>query len=298
MTRSVGPHALKAMWHDGGELAVLDVREEAAFGEGHLFFASCVPLSRIELRIAELVPRRPARVVLCDGGEPLAGAAAARLAEFGYTEVYVLEGGVLGWEAAGYSLYSGVNVPSKAFGEYVEARHRTPSISPEQLQDLLGREPKPLVLDSRPREEYRHMSIPGGVNVPGAELVYRFHDLAPPPGTTVVVNCAGRTRSIVGAQSLINAGVPNPVVALRNGTMGWELAGYALVHGQQRRAPEVSPYGMAEAKAAAARVARRFGVPTVNRAVLDAWRGEGESFLFRNRTLRAMGTSFDSAFRC
>jgi hypothetical protein len=31
------------------------------------------------------------------------------------------------------------------------------------------------------------------------------------------VNCAGRTRSIIGTQSLINAGVPNPVTALRNG---------------------------------------------------------------------------------
>ncbi|MCZ6554405.1 MAG: rhodanese-like domain-containing protein [SAR324 cluster bacterium] len=264
------------MWHDGGELAVLDVREEATFGEGHLFFASCLPLSRMELRIAELVPRRSVRVVLCDGGGRWAATAARRLAELGYTEVFVLDGGVPGWEAAGYSLYSGVNVPSKAFGEYVEARHRTPSISPKQLHGLLEREPKPLVLDSRPLEEFRNMSIPGGVNVPGADLVYRFHDLAPPPSTTVVVNCAGRTRSIVGAQSLINAGVPNPVVALRNGTMGWELAGYTLEHGRQRRAPEVSADGLAQVNRAAARVARRFGVRTVDRASLQAWREEGE----------------------
>ena len=50
--------------------------------------------------------------------------------------------------------------------------------------------------------------------------------MAPKPETLVVVNCAGRTRSIIGAQSLINAGVPNKVVALRNGTMGWNLAGF------------------------------------------------------------------------
>ena len=194
---------------------------------GHLLFASCLPLSRMELRIAELVPRRSVRVVLCDGGGRRAGAAARRLAEFGYTEVYVLDGGVPGWKAVGYSLYSGVNVPSKAFGEYVEARYRTPSISPKQLHGLLEREPKPLVLDSRPLEEFRNMSIPGGVNVPGADLLYRFHDLALPPSTTVVVNCAGRTRSIVGAQSLINAGVPNPVVALRN--VGGRKAGLSVL---------------------------------------------------------------------
>ena len=58
------------------------------------------------------------------------------------------------------------------------------------------------------------MSIPTGVSVPGAELVYRVGALAPRPETLVVVNCAGRTRSIIGAQSLVNAGIPNRVAAL------------------------------------------------------------------------------------
>ena len=97
-----------------------------------------------------------------------------------------------------------------------------------------------VVLDSRPFDEYQRVSIPTAVNVPGAELVLRIHDLAPSPQTLVVVNCAGRTRSIIGAQSLINAGVPNKVVALRNGTMGWRLAGLACDSGKSRRAPGVS----------------------------------------------------------
>src|SRR5437667_1633908 len=104
-------------------------------------------------------------------------------------------------------------------------------------------------LDSRPFDEYALVSIPTGVNVPGAELVLRVHDMAPSPGTLVVVNCAGRTRSIIGAQSLINADVPNKVVALRNGTMGWSLAGFRPDSGQSRRAPEVSHGGLVWAKA-------------------------------------------------
>ena len=61
--------------------------------------------------------------------------------------------------------------------------------------------------------------------MPGAELVLRARELAPDPATRIIVNCAGRTRSIIGTQSLINAGIENPVSALRNGTIGWTLAG-------------------------------------------------------------------------
>ena len=120
------------------------------------------------------------------------------------------------------------------------------------------------------------MCIPGGIDVPGAELVHRVHDLAPDPTTLVVVNCAGRTRSIIGAQSLINAGIANPVVALENGTMGWTLAGYPLEHGQERTAPPLSAAGRGRAQAAAARVGARFGVRTIDRATLERWRAEAE----------------------
>jgi rhodanese-related sulfurtransferase len=79
------------------------------------------------------------------------------------------------------------------------------------------------------------MNIPGSVSVPGAELVLRAGQAAPDPDTTIIVNCAGRTRSIIGTQSLINAGVPNKVRALRNGTIGWTLARHTLDHGASRR---------------------------------------------------------------
>src|SRR5260370_39577399 len=102
-----------------------------------------------------------------------------------------------------------------------------------------------VVLDSRPFAECQRVSTPTAVNVPGAELVLRIRDLAASPKTTVVVNCAGRTRSIIGAQSLITAGVPNKVVALRNGTMGWTLAGLACESGKTRRPGDVSREGLA-----------------------------------------------------
>ncbi|MBI4083485.1 MAG: thiosulfate sulfurtransferase [Candidatus Lambdaproteobacteria bacterium] len=278
MTRTVTAQAVKAMLHDGQELALLDVREQAVFGRGHLLFACNLPLSQLELQIADLVPRAATRIVLCDGGcdggEGLAGRAAVRLAGFGYTDVAALAGGVQAWAAAGYVLFGGLNVPSKAFGEFVEHEYHTPNLSAEELKGRIGRGEPVVVLDSRPLDEYRVMNIPGAIDVPGAELAYRVAALAPSPETLVVVNCAGRTRSIIGAQSLINAGIPNPVRALRNGTMGWHLAGYPLEHGSARRAPELSPEALAIAMARAAQVARRFGVRFADGAQVGRWRQE------------------------
>ncbi len=131
---------------------------------------------------------------------------------------------------------------------------------------------KPVILDSRPIGEYSRMNIPTGICTPGAELVYRVHDMAPDPEILVVVNCAGRTRSIIGAQSLINAGIPNPVAALKGGTMGWVLAGFELERGQNRKAPPPSAEGLVKARACSDRVAKRFGVKKVDRDILDSWR--------------------------
>jgi rhodanese-related sulfurtransferase len=280
--RRVGAQTLRAMLLDGKELALLDVREERVFSEGHLLFARCVPLSRIELNIARLVPRRATRVVLVDADDGLAARAAAVLAAGGYSNVSILEGGLIGWEAAGYELFSGVNVPSKAFGEFVEHESGTPSISAEELHALMTSGTDMVVLDSRPFDEFHRVSIPTGVNVPGAELVLRVHDMAPKPETLVVVNCAGRTRSIIGAQSLINAGVPNKVVALRNGTMGWNLAGFKPDSGKSTRAPAVSHGALAWAKAAAQRVAGKLGIESIDEAALARLRADASrtTYLF------------------
>ncbi len=264
----VTPRELKSCLHDGGEIAVLDVREEGVFAHSHLLLASPVPLSRLEMRAPLLVPRRTARVVLCDGNDGLAQRAARKLAQHGYSDVRVLEGGVVAWAAQGYEVYSGVNVPSKAFGEYVEHHENTPRMTAQEIKARLDAGEKVVILDSRPLAEYRKMSVPGGIDCPGAELVYRVHDIAPAPDSLIVVNCAGRTRSIIGAQSLINAGIPNRVVALKDGTMGWHLAGFELARGQHRLAPPPTKAGLTQARWAAARVGKRFGVRTINVATV------------------------------
>jgi rhodanese-related sulfurtransferase len=272
--RSIDPHTLKAMLADGAELALVDVREELIFSRSHLLWARSIPLSRLELNFARLVPRRSTRIVLCDDDDGLAERAAKIVSAAGYVNVACLAGGVNAWADAGCELFSGVNVPSKAFGEYIEHECGTPSIGADELDAMMRGAADMVVLDSRPLDEFRRVSIPTATNVPGAELVLRVHDLAPSAATTVVVNCAGRTRSIIGAQSLINAGIPNKVVALRNGTMGWNLAGLTCDSGKEKRAHAPSTQGLAAAKAAAERVAQRFGIEGIDRSTLEHWRSE------------------------
>jgi rhodanese-related sulfurtransferase len=292
MTGSIGPAELRDRLRVGGEIAIVDAREEGSFHERHLLMASCLPLSRLELLAPGLVPRRTAPIVVCDAGEGLGERAAARLIAGGYTDVSVLEGGVAAWEAAGFPVYSGVHVPSKAFAEVVEHEYGTPWINAEELAERQKRTEPMVIFDSRSYEEYHSNSIPGAISVPGAELVYRFNELVSSPATFVVVNCGGRTRSIIGAQSLIDAQVPNRVVSLKDGTMAWHLAGLGVVAGATGRAPEVSAEGVTAARQRAEAVARRYGVPVIDRAKLAEWRREAD-----RRTLYVMDVRDPAEYR-
>lgn len=190
---------------------------------------------RIALEAEARLPRKDVPIVVYDAGEGLVTLAANHLSSLGYTNIRQLEGGLQGWRDAGYELFQDVNSYAKAFGELVESRRHTPSLPAEDVAGLIASGADVQILDVRRFDEYQTMNIPGSVSVPGAELVLRAGGLAANPETTIIVNCAGRTRSIIGTQSLINAGVANKVVALRNGTIGWTLANQKLENGADRR---------------------------------------------------------------
>lgn len=272
--KSIEPSALHAALKSGREIALIDLREQGVFGARHILRAVNIPRSRFEVSYRRMIPRSTVPVVLCDAGEGLAKTAADILVFAGWRDVAILEGGIDAWEAAGHPLFSGVNVPSKAFGEFIETRYGTPHISALTLAEMQRSGENLAILDSRPFSEFNRMSIPGGIDVPGAELVHRVKQVVPDPDTVIVVNCAGRTRSIIGAQSLINAGVPNRVVALENGTMGWMLAGLDCATGMRDHAPEPEPAADQWGRTAAERVAARFGVEQMDWEVIESWRAD------------------------
>ena len=264
------------------EIALLDVREEAPHAEAHPLFASNLSFSHLELLAYARIPRRDTAIVVLDDGEGLAQKAAGRFVALGYSNVSVLDGGVAGWKAAGGELFQDVNVPSKSFGELVESKRHTPSLSAPEVKALLDAKENVVVLDARRFDEYQNMNIPTSICVPGAELVLRVRELAPDPNTRVIVNCAGRTRSIIGTQSLVNAGIPNPVHALRNGTIGWTLAGQELEHGNSRQFPvELTAATRVQAAADALAVAERAGVKRLDAQGLQALRADTARTTYR-----------------
>ncbi len=116
----MSPEAAKALLHNGCEIALLDVREAAAYGDGHALFAVHCPYSRLETSAVALVPRADVPILLLDEGDELSDRAAERLLSCGYRDVRVVEGGMKSWAAAGFVVFAGVNVPSKTLGELLE----------------------------------------------------------------------------------------------------------------------------------------------------------------------------------
>lgn len=288
MSKTITAGQAKQWLDEGGEIAFLDVREHGQYGEAHPFYVVSVPYSRLELDAERLVPRKTVPIVLLDDGDGVAERAAARLEALGYRHAHVLRGGAAAWKDEGYGMFQGVHLPSKTFGELVEHAYHTPRLQAPELAAMQARGEAVVVLDGRPLDEFRKMNIPGAVCCPNGELALRIHALVPDETTPVVVNCAGRTRSIIGAQTLINMGIPNPVYALENGTQGWYLNDLALEHGNDRRYPQVAAAEPAlQARRDQAReLAGRHGVADVDAATLAGWMRQADrsTFLLDVRT--------------
>lgn len=240
---------------------MLDLREEGEFTQGHLLLAASLPIGRLELDLPWRVPNRRARVVLVGGDAARIGRAVKLLQIADYSKLFILKASKEECERAGMGWFSGKFVPSKAFGEVVETAKQTPHIDIARLTALRNGGAKLLMVDSRTPEEFEEFSLPGAVSCPGAELALRVPGHVE-PDTIVLVNCAGRTRSIIGAQSLVNAGLTNPVYAIENGTMGWRLDGRELQRGSLQlleRAGETARERLEPYRASALELLQRTG---------------------------------------
>ena len=274
MVKRVDAVKLRKWLGDGDEIALLDIRNGGPYSRDHILVASGVPRANFETHVPRLVPRRSTRLVLTDDDGSTLDAAAEMLESHGYSNVHVLEDGNRGWTAAGFRLYSGSNIVSKVFGEMVEAKYGTPHVDAGILAAWMTEGRTFRLFDVRPLAEYRTVSIPGATNCPGMEGVLRIPAQLDNDDVPIVVNCAGRTRSIIGAQSLRDAGITNPVFALENGTMGWQLRGFEPDHGQSNITTE--PFGSAleSARESAREFAARNEIRFVDVDTVQRWTEE------------------------
>ena len=278
MASLISPAALLDLMASDTPCACIDVREPGEYNSSHIAGVSLLPRRQLEFDLPQAVPFAGTRVVVCDDDGRRAALAAATLESMGYGNVAVLEGGINRWVSDNHPTEWGTNVPSKDFGEKVEVVHHVPEIEATDLQARMARGDKLCILDTRTPEEYQRFAIPGGRSVPGGELPLRITDVMAglEPDTTVIVNCAGRTRSIIGTRVLQRMGLSD-VYGLKNGTAGWLLAGYELETGADRLdLPEPSPEGLATAEAYAARVAEEDGVRFLDVPALQAMMAKRE----------------------
>jgi rhodanese-related sulfurtransferase len=301
MPVTIGPDALQARLAGRSPFALIDVREAGEYNSSHIAGATPMPRRMLESSMPHAVPFKGTPVVVCDDDGRRARLAAATLERLGYRDVSVLDGGINRWVTDGFGTEWGTNVPSKDFGERVEVEHHVPEIEAKDLAERIQRGEKFVILDTRTPEEFRRFCIPGGRSVPGGELALRITDIVKDAGkdTTIIVNCAGRTRSIIGTRVLQRMGIP--ALGLKNGTAGWMLAGHTLESGADRVAlPEPSPQGIAAAEAYAAKVGAEDGVRTLDLAGVRSMieRGQRESvYLVDVRTREEYTAGHIAGFR-
>lgn len=86
------------------ELVIIDVRSEDSYKEGHIPGAINIELRDFENRLDE-IPKNKAVVTYCSGTScQLGKQAAGILLNNGYTEIYVLPGGIIEWESGGFTV--------------------------------------------------------------------------------------------------------------------------------------------------------------------------------------------------
>ena len=262
MVEQISAEALQALLDGDSQFALIDVREAGEYNSSHIPGSSLIPRRQLESQMSAAVPFNEVQVVVCDDDGRRAGLAAATLTGMGYSNVQVLDAGINRWVTLDFPTEWGSNVISKNFGEKMEVVHHVPELEATELHARIDRGDKLVILDTRTPEEYQRFCIPGGRSVPGGELALRITDITKDldEGTTVIINCAGRTRSIIGTRVLQRMGITN-IYGLKNGTSGWVLAGYELETGADRISlPEPSAEGVAAAEVYAARLAAEDGV--------------------------------------
>ena len=234
MKNLVEAKTVKNWISDDQELALIDVRETAQHTAGHPLFSISIPFSEFEINVEKLVPNKKVRLVLFDNNNGVSEIIYKQAKNLKYINIFILKDGVEGWIKSKFRLFDGINVPSKSFGELIEEKFNTPYITASQLSKKQKENKDIVILDGRPFDEYNKMSIPGSICCPNAEIPYRISELIKSSDTEIIINCAGRTRSIIGTQTLIDFGIKNKVYALENGTQGWFLNNFKLDHGKSK----------------------------------------------------------------
>ncbi len=276
MVTTIQAQDLKDLMASDALFAVLDVRDWGEFTLEQILDTTPLPRGHLEKYIAVLVPTTDTHVVLlCDSGQRSA-LAATTLESLGYSNVSVLEGGLPRWKAAGYETIHGWSLRGKAYGEVLQVEEGIPDLTVEELHERLARGEQIYILDTRTEPEFLTAHLPGAYSAPGGQLALAVTDIVQDRNVPIVTNCAGRTRSLLGAQVLRRMGFPQ-VYALKGGTGAWRIAGYGseLQSGEGKAVPSASAAAQATCTQFAQRIAAEDKLTFIAPHELYNWQAQG-----------------------
>jgi rhodanese-related sulfurtransferase len=268
---------LKTLLESTGLYAVIDVRDWGEFSLGQIPGASCIPRGSLEKYMAVLVPQKGVKTVLyCDTGQRSARAATT-LETLGYTDVSILDGGLKSWQAAGGETIHGWSLRGKEYGERLQVEEQIPDLTAAELHTRLQQGEKFYIFDTRTEPEFQALHLPGAYCTPGGQLALMATDTVQDQNRPIIINCAGRTRSLLGAHLLRRMGFSN-VYALKGGTGAWRIAGHGneLESGSGATLPPVSAAGQVACAQFAERVASEDGIPFLSPEELRARQEQGK----------------------
>jgi rhodanese-related sulfurtransferase len=162
-----------------------------------------MPAAALKTALKSLPPAKlMAPLVVYDGrGGDEATALAQALVKAGQQNVLVLGGGMVGWQAAGFAVESGVAATKIAF----VPKPRAGSLPLAEFTTLAKATPADvLILDVRNPDEAQHGMIKGAMLIPDEELAARMAEL--PKGKRIVTHCLTGIRAEMAYHKLKAAG--------------------------------------------------------------------------------------------
>jgi len=183
---------------------ILDVRATDEARSGHIKGAVNMPAASVKSQLKSFpAAKLQAPIIIYDGrGGAESRTVARELIKSGQTNVQVVAGGLLGWQAAGYAIESGVPALTKI--AYVP-KPRPGSISVDEFNKLArGTPPDVLILDVRNQDEANAGMIKGAMLIPDEDLAARIGEL--PKGKRIIAHCSTGIRAEMAYHKLKDAG--------------------------------------------------------------------------------------------
>lgn len=105
MIKQASVHEINEILNSGGECQVIDVREYSEFNSERISEAQLMPLSSFEKHADQIDHSKPV-YIMCRSGNR-AKQAAEKLADKGFTDIHVIDGGMVAWANANLPVIRG-----------------------------------------------------------------------------------------------------------------------------------------------------------------------------------------------